>query len=191
MRLWPFSTRGARIDTEESLPPLDLTILDFNAFRSNNTCIKLWLPEKLTTALDRMSTDYETSRPDVLRRLFFEHVYGIEAFMALMAWKKQQDEEARRAKLFVMETVPEAMFSRKRTNIQMFGKATEDFKFWLPNPLKREIQILSKTNQLGVSDYLRKTLVRLLLGERTYMNWQAALGAIPKEWLEFESNDLS
>jgi hypothetical protein len=165
--------------------------LDFNAFRSNDTNIKLWLPEKLTTALDRMSAVHETSRPDVLRRLFFEHVYGIEAFMALMAWKKQQDDGARRAQLGVMGTVPEIKRSPPRTNIQMFGKATEDFKFWLPSPLKREIQILSKTNQLGVSDYLRKTLVRLLLGERVYMNWQVAIGAIPKDWLEFESSDLS
>lgn len=187
MKLWPFSTRGARIDTELSLPPLNLTTLDFNAFRSNDTNIKLWLPEKLTTVLDRMSAVHETSRPDVLRRMFFEHVYGIEAFMALTAWKKQQDDEVRK----VGEKVPGIKRSMRRTNIETFGKATEDFKFWLPIPLKREIQILSTINQLGVSDYLRKTLVRLLLGERAYMNWQAAIGAIPQDWLEFESNDMS
>lgn len=190
MRLWPFSTRGARIDTEESLPPLDLTTLDFNLFRSNDACLKLWLPEKLTTTLDRMSTVHESSRPDVLRRLFFEHVYGIEVFMALVAWKKQQDDETLKARSVVMNKVFEIKRSTRRTNIETFGKATEDFKFWLPSPLKRELQILSKTSQLGVSDYLRKTLVRLLFGERAYMNWQMAIGAIPVEWLEIESNDL-
>ena len=123
--------------------------------------------------------------------MFFEHVYGIEAFMALTAWKKQQDDDALKARPAKTEEVLGIKFSTRRTNIETFGKATEDFKFWLPSPLKREIQILSKTNQLGVSDYLRKTLVRLLLGERTYMNWQVSIGAIPKEWLEFESNDLS
>lgn len=138
-----------------------------------------------------MSTVHESSRPDVLRRLLFEHVYGMEAFITLVAWKQQRDDEAKKAKLAVKEMGFEIKRSTRRINIQMFGKATEDFTLWLPSPLKQEIQILAKTNQLGVSDYLRKTLVRLLLGERAYMNWQVAVGKTPREWLQFESSELS
>lgn len=42
MKLWPFSKRGTRVDTDELLPPLDLINLDYTAFGSNDACIKLW-----------------------------------------------------------------------------------------------------------------------------------------------------
>ena len=181
MKRWPFSTRGARIETAETLPLIDLATLNFSVFQVNDACIKLWLPERLTAALDRLSVKHDTSRPDVLRRLLFEHVFGMEAFIELTAWKKRQ--EALRAE---QAEQPMVLRSKRNLNIEMFGKASEDFKLWLPARLKAEIETLAKFERMGVSDYLRKTLVRLLLGEREHMNWQAAIGPVPKEEIELE-----
>lgn len=189
MRLWPFSTRGSRVDTEQSLRRIDPTFLDYGAFQSNDSQIKLWLPERLSSVLGRMSVQHETSRPDVLRRLLFEHVYGLNAFMDLVAWKNQQEAESRNKPPSVAERGIKR--SAARISTQMFGKATDDFTLWLPSPLKQELQELARAGQLGVSDYVRRMLVRQLLGERSYVNWQVAIGAIPREWVELERTNAS
>jgi hypothetical protein len=41
--------------------------------------------------------------------------------------------------------------------------------------------------ELGLSDYLRKTLVRILLGEAFHHHWQQAIGKLPGEVMAFES----
>ena len=167
--------------------------MDFAAFADNDVYIKLWLPERLTDALDRLSAKHDSSRPDLLRRIFFVHVYGVEVFEALVEWKRRQDEVLpailmSRRRGPVMAGEPKMQFSNRSITIEKFGKASEDFKLWLPNPLKREIELLAKADELGVSDYARKTLVRVLLGERVFLDWQMAIGEIPQEWVEFESD---
>jgi hypothetical protein len=180
MGLWPFATRGARIATELTRQSLDASP-DYGAFGINDACVKLWLPERLTKVLDRLSAAHDASRPDVLRRLFFEHVYGREAFEELLAWQRRRQER--------LACEQEAVrFSLRRNTIGMFGKASEDFKLWLPSPLHTELAALARQERMGLSDYLRKTLVRILLGERTYHDWQRAIGAVPEEWRRHEAS---
>ena len=38
--------------------------------------IKLWLSEKLVAAIDVLCEQHDASRPDVLRWILFEHVFG-------------------------------------------------------------------------------------------------------------------
>ena len=93
---WPFAKRGTRVDAPIKLDlPVPLPG-DLSVFARNDACIKLWLPEKLTQALEQMSGATGQSRPDVLRWLLFEHVYGRPAFETLKAWKQQRDLEERR-----------------------------------------------------------------------------------------------
>lgn len=191
MGLWPFAKRGARIDTELQRQDLDVP-LDFSAFAVNDACVKLWLPERLTKALDRLSAEHDASRPDVLRRLFFEHVYGREAFQDLVAWKRRHDEEARRAAQLEAEDLDMASPPRESARwhaIDRFGKASEDFKLWLPTQLQAELVKLAKADGMGLSDYLRKSLVRILLGERVFLDWQVAIGAVPDAWQAFETTE--
>lgn len=184
LNFWPFSTRGSRVEYGASPQP-DAPLLDFTAYAVNDACIKVWLPEKLIKALDGLSARNNASRPDVLRRLIFEHVHGKDGFDALLAWKTRQDT----AKLQRLEEPPTdggVQFSTRRNTIAMFGKASEDFKLWLPTPLKQDLEALARADGQGLSDYLRKTLVRILLGEKTYMKWQVVIGAVPAEWVAFE-----
>lgn len=192
---WPFAKRGTRVDavTQSVLPAMSPT--DLAAFSVNDVCVKIWLPEKLTAALAALSATHEMSRPDVLRWLLFEHVYGRPALDRLKLWKSERDAEVARH----LEQRPAAgssvMFSPKQTELserqittRLLGKSVEDCKLWLPLPLKSELERLAKAEALGLSDYVRKTLVRVLLGESFHHRWQAAIGKLPKEVRQFEQD---
>ena len=196
---WPFAKRGSRIEQAVMIePPVDLP-KDLAVFRENDACIKIWLPEKLSLAIQVLSDSHEMSRPDVLRSLFFEHVYGRPALEQLKAWKRKVDEEERRrregeAKRREATHDSGVSFSLKRgpaertITAQLLGKSVEDFKLWLPGPLKTELEKLAALEGLGLSDYLRKTLVRVLLGESFHHQWRAAVGKLPEEVKRFEQS---
>ena len=191
---WPFAKRGTRVDAPIKLDlPVPLPG-DLSVFARNDACIKLWLPEKLTQALVQMSGATGQSRPDVLRWLLFEHVYGRPAFETLKAWKQQRDlEERRRLEQAAKIPAGEIRFSPARSvtaertvTAQLLGKSVEDFKLWLPAALKQELQTLATLESLELSDYLRKTLVRVLLGESFHHRWRAMVGKLPDEVRRFE-----
>ena len=68
----------------------------------------------------------------------------------------------------------------------LLGKSVEDFKLWLPGALKQELQTLATLESLELSDYLRKTLVRVLLGESFHHRWRTMVGKLPDEVRRFE-----
>ena len=64
---WPFAKRGTRIDAApDVLLPVGLPS-DLSVFGINNACIKLWLPEKLTLALDSLSASHSMSWSKAIR----------------------------------------------------------------------------------------------------------------------------
>lgn len=205
MSWWPFSKRFSRAD---EAPKISLPVPipeDLSAFADNNACIKIWLPEKLVLGIDSLGASHGMSRPDVLRWLFFEHVYGRPALEKLKEWKRQKDREAaerREAERRRREAVPpqedessQIRYSTRRVvsertyTAQLLGKSVEDFKLWLPALLKSELESLAKVEELGLSDYLRKTLVRILLGESFHHKWRSAIGKLPEEVKRFERDE--
>jgi hypothetical protein len=178
--MWPFSTRGARAATK--VPERRAIALNFADFARNDSYFKLWLPEKVTQELDRLSIEHGTSRPDVLRALLFEHVYGRPAFDELVAWREKQTEQ------LASQRNSEVQFSRERsTHIEMFGKATDNIKFQLPARLKTDLAQLAATHQLGLSDYARKALICIFLGEITYNLYMRTAGILPPNLRELEA----
>ena len=199
---WPFAKRGTRIDAH-SAAMLPLALPEkLSVFGVNDVCVKLWLPETLTQALDALSSAHSMSRPDVLRHLFFEHVYGRSALEQLKEWKRRKDAEEAEARRRAAEQIAatpvvdsEIRFSPARyvpseraITTQLLGKSYEDFKLWLPTPLKEQLNTLASMEELGMSDYMRKTLVRVLLGEAFHHRWRKAVGKLPEEVRRFESN---
>ena len=190
---WPFAKRGTRVDAPIKLDlPVPLPD-DLSVFANNDACIKLWLPEKLTQALEQLSGATGQSRPDVLRWLLFEHVYGRPAFETLKGWKQQRDLEERQREAAAevwragMKFSPARVHTAERTvTAQLLGKSVEDFKLWLPAVLKQELQTLATLESLELSDYLRKTLVRVLLGESFHHRWRTMVGKLPDEVCRFE-----
>lgn len=184
MSWWPFSKRFSRLDASPKVVlPIRLPS-DLSVFASNDECIKLWLPEKLTQALDTLSAAQEMSRPDVLRWLLFEHVYGRAALEELRSWKRRRDGND------VRYSPRRGPPSERPYTAQLLGKSVEDFKLWLPSPLKEELQGLAQLESLGLSDYLRKTLVRILLGESFHHRWRAEIGKLAAEVRRFEQEEV-
>jgi hypothetical protein len=79
--MWPFASRGSRFLADASA--LHPSRLDPQDFARNDAVIKLWLPERLLSAIDVLCDAHDASRPDVLRWLLFEHAYGRTEFAHL------------------------------------------------------------------------------------------------------------
>jgi hypothetical protein len=190
--MWPFSKRGARANTPS---PETAPTLDYAAFAQNDAYIKLWLPEVLDQALNQLSVSHDESKPDVLRGLLFEHVYGRQELEGLIAWKQRRDDEARRGMVQESQTPYEdrplfqRRFSPRSAEIELFGKATVAIKLWLPLRLKDDLASLAKHDGMGLSDYLRKALVRMLLGEQRHQQWRTAIGDLPADLATQEADD--
>jgi hypothetical protein len=179
--IWPFPSRGARVDTAlpdvDDMPPLE-------AFLVNDAVIKVWLPAKLSGRVDWLSAHHGASRPDVLRALLFEHVYGRVAMRKLeMFARKRWEEDASGRPMFSKRAVldnedgSEAPKPRN-VNLEMLGKSDGDFKLHLPERLKTDLIELSRAYEITISHYIRKVLVLLLMGERFHCEWQLALNRL-------------
>ena len=181
---WPFAKRGASAKTKTSSGEMPPTDIDFNEFALNDLYIKVWLPEQLVNVINKLSANYGSSRPDVIKTILFRHVYGIACFEAFSAWKinieRQESPRSRgndQVKLSPM----------RNHSMEFIGKSTENLKVWLPTKLKVSVEELATTRGLGVSDYVRMVLVKELLGERFYLSWQQYIGAVPQETRNDES----
>ncbi len=176
--MWPFSARKNGVKAEE-IKPNQTANFNFAPYATNDTYIKLWLSDKLTTSLDIIGVQQGVSRPDILRWILFEHVYGREAFTRFVQYKAALDAQKVDIK-FSRKTVP---LTERAVNQQFLGKATENIKLWLPSPLKTDLTLLAEQSNQPLSNYLRATLVSHLFGQQFYRQWQSALEAINQEAL--------
>lgn len=183
---WPFAKRGATAKTKTSSGEMLPTDIDFEEFASNNAYIKVWLPDRLVTVINKLSANYGSSRPDVIKTILFRHVYGIAVFESFDAWKINiHQQQSRRS-----SSNDQVKFSPMRNHsMEFIGKSTENLKVWLPAKLKADVEELAATRALGVSDYVRMILVRDLLGERFFLSWQKYIGAVPQDARAEESSD--
>lgn len=177
--IWPFPTRGAR--GAGPLPDFG-EVPNFAQFLNNDAVLKVWLPERLSTRLDWLSQSLGSSRPDVVRGLLFEHVYGRVAMYQLQEFARHLElskPQFSRKQTGGDDDVEQPKFSRARSvNIAMLGKAGDDFKLFLPGKLKQAVVELAELHSLTPSTYTRKALVLEVLGERFHTQWQAALGKL-------------
>lgn len=184
--MWPFSARKPRVDEDEVIS-MQTKDFDFASFATNDTYMKLWLSEKLTASLDALSVQQQVSRPDVLRWILFEHVYGHELFLGLVKYKESlEPPPASDLRFSRKETEPK---TERAVNLQYLGKVTENIKLWLPTPLKIELINLAEQHKQPLSNHVRAILVAHLFGQRFYSEWQSALLAINKEAEAKESED--
>lgn len=180
--MWPFASRGSRAST---VAPTGQTTgaaaFTYAAYASNDVAVKVWLPERIVAALDVVSAESETSRPDVVRALIFEHIHGRAELCRLHQWFRSQP---------VVE--PEIKASDRRVpidreaGVRMLGKSIADFKLWMPSAMKADITGLATLEGLGLSDCIRKILVLKLLGDGFHRKWQTAIGRVPTEYREME-----
>ena len=177
--------------------PKDLPV--FSDFERNDTSMKVWLPQILSERLDWISKREDVSRPDAIRALMFEHLYGRVAYMALLAFDAQRQSEdplaqariaaadkagLERMMASVAHNLEDTRFSRERNSridAELIGKPTDNLRLELPLRLKADLAAIARAHCLTPSSYVRKLLVQQLLGERVHTNWQAAIGNINRD----------
>lgn len=174
--MWPFKSRGSRfVGDVDTIFPSQLEKSDFSI---NDSPIKLWLPDKLLNAVDVLCAQYDSSRPDVLRTIFFEHAFG----RVELAHLKRRVERVSPAEPMIQYSPPRLMPGEATTeraiNQRFLGKATQDIKLFLPTALRLELETLALGAKKPLSDYLRGVLARVLLGERLFQQWQRALAEV-------------
>ena len=193
--MWPFSQRSAR-SGQPAPTPTEMT--KWADFESNSASLKVWLPQLLVERVNWVSKETGASRPDIIRGLVFEHLYGRVAMQMLAAYKADKDREAERRQREAAKRDPERIdmlwseevkFSRGRRSdidVAFFGKSDSDLTVDLPLRMKRDIEDLAKWYRLTPSTYVRKALVLELLGEQVHKRWQEALGNISADVLKLE-----
>jgi hypothetical protein len=176
--MWPFAKRGSRFDgdVDEHFP----SDMDPRDFKDNDATIKLWLPDKILSGVDIIGQRHHAGRPDVLRAILFEHVYGRAELVQL-------DIRERRRRDKLMAGLPDALFMRsepetfdtaRAATLGLIGKAEHDVKLELPSRLRDNLVGLAKGADQAVSEYIRSVLARQILGEALYERWAQALEAV-------------
>ena len=191
--MWPYSTRSSQYGV---IAPKPKDWPDFDAFEKSDSSLKVWLPQILIDRINWVSKQREVSRPDIVRALAFENVYGrvaYEALIAHVAAKKNPHSIPNASGSIDQLLHGNIRPSRQRTtqqDLEHLGKSDEDLTITLPKKLKDDITQLAKLHKLTASSYVRKLLVLHLLGELVHSQWQKALGNFPADLddLEADSN---
>ena len=191
--MWPHSKRSSQFGV---IAPKPQDWPDFDAFERSDALLKVWLPQILIDRINWVSKQREVSRPDIVRALAFENVYGrvaYEALIAHVAAKKNAHSIPNASESIDQLLHGNIRPSRQRTtqqDLEHLGKSDEDLTITLPKKLKDDITQLAKLHKLTASSYVRKLLVLHLLGELVHSQWQKALGNLPADLddLEADSN---
>ena len=178
MSMRPFAKRGSRFDGDaDEHFPSDIRPRDF---KDNKATIKLWLPSKILAGIDIIGQRHHAGRPDVLRAILFEHVYGRAELVQL-------DIRERRRRSKLMERMPDMRFmlrepetydTARAITAGLIGKAEHDVKLELPTKLRDELVRLAEGANQPISEYIRGVLVREILGEALYQRWVRALETV-------------
>jgi len=189
--MWPFAARSSRVNT---VSPHPANLPDFKAFEVSNAPLKVWLPQVLLDRVNWLSKENDSSRPDVIRALIFQNLYGQVVYQAMCNYKNSRDQESWRRKSQAGESgasarvdawlhgmVEETKFSRKREtaiDLEWLGRSDEDITVTLPPKLKADLAEIARLHGLTPSSYVRKLLVQALLGEEAHSRWQHAIGKL-------------
>lgn len=162
---WPFSTRGATKKARENAKLSKPRPISFDEFASNDTYIKVALPELVDSVIDKMSARHESSRQDVVRATLFKHLYGSLAYDDFLVWKRD-------AALHMQTAINTGPLLSPRRGISMhdIGKSTSNIKYWIPARMKEDLQAVAGASDHALSVYVRLLLIRDFMGETEYLS---------------------
>jgi hypothetical protein len=191
--MWPYSTHSSQYGV---IAPKPQDWPDFDDFEKADASLKVWLPQILIDRINWVSKQREVSRPNVVRGLAFENVYGrvaYEALIAHVAAKKNSHSMPNTSGAIDQLLHGNIKKSVRRTtqqDLEYIGKSDEDITITVPKKLKVDLIQLANLHKLTPSSYVRKLLVLHLLGEQVHSQWQKALGNLPADLrvLEADSN---
>lgn len=182
--MWPYSTHSSQYGV---IAPKPNDWPDFDTFEKSDASLKVWLPQILIDRINWVSKQHEVSRPNVVRALAFENVYGRVAYEALIAHVASK--RAPQSMPNTSGSIDQLLHSNIRPSrrrgtpqdLVSLGKSDEDITITLPKKLKTDLTQLATLHKLTPSSYVRKLLVLHLLGEHVHSHWQQALGVLPTD----------
>lgn len=198
--MWPFPSRSSRANV---IAPHPSGLPDFKEYVESKAKLKVWLPQVLVDRINWLSKHEEASRPDVIRALLFQHIYGHIAFLALMDFKKERDfpkswqgitsttDDHPRVDALLHSQPSDIIRSRARStsiDLEMLGKSDEDITLTLPQRLKDDLSTVAQLHRLTPSSYIRKMLVQMLMGEEAHAQWQREIGKISQDVEKLEQD---
>lgn len=198
--MWPFSSRSSQHGT---VAPTPKDLPDCSEFEQNDKKLKVWLPQVLVDRVNWLSKTRDASRPDVIRALLFEHLYGRVAYEALVRYVADKRTEAaltlaRQAQSASWSTILDGASSSgdilrstsrsTQVDLEWLGKSIDDLDVKLPRRMKVDLEDVASKHHLTSSSYIRKMLVLQLLGEPIHTSWQKAVGAISRDVLQIEKD---
>lgn len=198
--MWPFSSRSSQYGI---VAPTPKDLPNCLEFEQNDRKIKVWLPQILVDRINWLSKTRDASRPDVIRALLFEHLYGRVAYEELV--KYAADKRANAALTLARQAqsgncstaingtpqTADILKSADRStqvDLEWIGKSIDDIEVKLPRRMQVDLGEIASKHHLTASSYVRKMLVMQLLGEPTHTSWQKAVGAISKDVLQIEKD---
>jgi len=157
--MWAHAKQGTRFfgDIAGRCP----STLDVQFFGVNDGAIKLRLPERLLAAVVVLSYEHNISRPDALRWLLFEHVYGRIELLHLL--------RRNRAPLTQITYENATEYRSPLARLQQLDKSAYDLELELPEDLRRSLEGLAGRSNEYMSPYMRRVLARDLLPESEYL----------------------
>jgi hypothetical protein len=166
---WPFSKRGASMSAQANFQPMKP--LEPAQFANADAVIKLWLTEPVVEAIDLISIENDNSRPDVLRSILFEHIYGSAALVQFIQWRREQEFAQDSDHMMVSHVGARYSATRRNADFETMGKANQDFKLHLAEVMRSDLDSLARSNGLTMGDYCRRVLVAHLFGMRHVEQW--------------------
>lgn len=182
--MWPHSNRRSQYGV---IAPKPQDWPNFDDFEKSNASLKVWLPQILIDRINWISKNRDLSRPDIVRALAFENIYGrvaYEAFLKYVADKKKPYKIPGNADAIDILLHGEILASTARNtphDLEHLGRSDEDLTISLPSKLKEDLTHVAKLHGLTPSSYVRKLLALHLLGEKVHSQWQKALGKLPDD----------
>jgi hypothetical protein len=156
--MWPFSSRGSQSGT---IAPAPKDLPDFRNFEKDDVSLKIWLPQILVDRVNWMSKAKDVSRPDVIRALLFEHLYGHVAYEALrkyaiqkkiddgLAYARQNLTSPGNASHFNAalygNNIIESPARGTAIDLEYLGKSVDDIEVKMPRQLKIDLGTLANT----------------------------------------------
>ena len=165
---------------------------DYRDLGTHDVALKFWLPEPAEKALAELAELNGMSMSESLRQFFVLHCYGLYAFTVMTSALPR-----------LFRDVEPPMYSRncaeddppnsKRITtywVPELGKNVAPVKLWIPQRLRKDLQILADHVGIKLSQYLREIVISRLLGHGTLPKRPEMLVAAPNTaadaWCEDE-----
>ena len=163
---------------------------DYRDLGTHDVALKFWLPEPAEKALAELAELNGMSMSESLRQFFVLHCYGLYAFTVMTSALPRLFRDGERALFSRRED--DLIQSKRITTywVPELGKNVAPVKLWIPQRLRKDLQILADHVGIKLSQYLREIVISRLLGHGTLPKRPEMLVAAPNTaadaWCEDE-----